>query len=65
MAIVISAIIVTTLVMLTRSGKKTREREAFNRLSAADKEKVLTEHERKKQEADELITVILPTINND
>jgi flagellar biosynthesis chaperone FliJ len=45
--------------------RKSRERKAFNELSADEKEKVLIEQERKKQEADELISVILPTINND
>lgn len=50
----------------TIKGKKARERQAFNKLSSTDnKEKVVAERQRKQQETDELITVILPTINND
>jgi hypothetical protein len=52
------------MVMLTRFSRKAREQEAFDILSSTEKNKVVSERQRKQQETDELITVILPTIRN-
>lgn len=46
-------------------GKKQNQKTKPNIAPIAKKPNPTTEHQRKLQEADELITVILPTINND
>ncbi len=65
MATVILFIIIAILIIFFRSVRDTREHEAFNQLSLTDKKKVVSERQRKLEQTDELITVILPTINHD
>ena len=46
-------------------GHTARLRDAFNKLSSNDRGKMVAESKRKQDEADKIITIILPTINND
>ncbi|MNY83539.1 hypothetical protein D3C86_2263820 [compost metagenome] len=51
--------------MFAKARRRAKEREAFNQLSPTNKNKAVNERQRKQQEVDEIITIILPTINND
>lgn len=65
MALAIPVTIIATLAILASVGKKIKKKEEFNKLSANDKKKIVTERSQEEREAEEIITVILPTINHD
>jgi len=62
----LAIIILVTLITITlaRKGSHAKAREQSNNLPKSEKDTALNERQRKQQEIDELITVILPTINN-
>jgi len=51
--------------IVARSIRKKRAKEQFNNLPEKEKQRILKEEQKKKRQADELITVILPTNKND
>jgi hypothetical protein len=63
----LAIIILATLVAITlvKKGSHAKAREQSNDLPKSEKDITLDERQRKQQETDELITVVLPTINND
>jgi hypothetical protein len=64
MALLIPFIIIAAVIIIAGANRKTRDREVFNQLSSTNKKKVGAKRQIMQDEADELITVILPTINN-
>lgn len=64
MEIAIIAPIVIGMYLLAKKGKKARELEATNKQSKEAQDRAEAERKRKLKEADEIITVILPTIRN-
>lgn len=63
LAIVIGIIIV--LIWLGSKGKKARASAEFDKLSQKEKADITTTDDRRRKQNEELITVILPTIDND
>lgn len=64
MALLILIITISSMILLARVGKRAKERESRHELSKVNKKKDLFEHQRTQKEVDELITVILPTIDS-
>ena len=62
MEFVFLSILIAALVL--RSIRLKKDKEQFNNLTEIEKQKILKEEQNKKQQADELITVILPTLKN-
>ncbi len=65
MELIIPGLVVLIGLALARRGKARRDRLKTNKLPAGNAAEVEAERKRKQQEDDELITVILPTINHD
>jgi len=65
MAILILILAVVLIIGLVQKSRTTRARDTFNKLSESEKRKVVAERKRNENASDELITVILPTINHD
>lgn len=60
----LAAIIIATLAILANAGHRSRKRKESNKLSVKNKNEIVAEHQRKQRESDEIITVILPTIDS-
>lgn len=65
MALAIFIGIIIILMFLGNKGKKARANAEYEKLSPKEKTKVRIMDERRKKNDEELIAVILPTINND
>ncbi|OIP86289.1 hypothetical protein AUK57_00760 [Candidatus Saccharibacteria bacterium CG2_30_41_52] len=65
MEVAIIIVVVLIITILAKTGSHAKAREQSNNLSKNEKDIALDEHQRKQQEIDELITVVLPTIKND
>ena len=65
MALAIFIGIIIILMWLGNKGKQARASAEYEKLSPKDKMKVTEMDRRRKKDDEELITVILPTINND
>ena len=65
MELAIIILVTSTIIILAKKGSHAKAREQSNDLSKNEKDIALSERQRKQQEIDELITVVLPTINND
>jgi hypothetical protein len=62
LVIIILATLIT--IKLAKKGSHAKVREQSNDLPKSENDIALSERQRKQQEMDELITVVLPTINN-
>lgn len=65
MAIIAVISIVIILFVIAEIVKKSKVRDKSIPTSTSDKDKAEAERQRKLQETDELITVVLPVIRND
>ena len=64
MEFLIGVFIVLVVAMLIKSGRKSQQRDKTRKPSVDNAAQVVADKQRK-EAVDELITVVLPTINND
>ncbi len=64
MEFAIIILVALAMIIIAKKGGHTKAREQSNYASKSEKNITLNERQRKQKEIDELITVVLPTINN-
>lgn len=65
MELAIIILVTLIVIVIAKIGSQAKAREQSNDSPKNEKDIALSERQRKQQEIDELITVVLPTINND